>query len=593
MNALNGLAADPVSLESVLCTEELKRRPQRPPDYRAENRALLALAKGLVASPERVLQDLVEIALILCGGHSSGVSLLEGGEPGNVTAAGDHFRWHAVAGQWAPLIWNTITPRDHGPCGTVLDRNTTLLFRNAHLYYTQFADVQPLLVEGLLVPFHVDGRAVGTVWVVAHDETRQFDGEDRRLLESLAAFAATAYQTRLRSAAQEKTNRALKAEVAERQRAEAALREADRRKDDFLALLANELRNPLNPISNTVQILRLTKGRDEAVRAACEVIERQLGQLVLFVDDLSDVNRIRRGLIRLRKGTIELASPVHCAVEATRPLFEGREQQLSVELPPQPIYVNADPARLAQVVGNLLTNACKFTDRGGRIGLAVEREGKQAVIRVRDSGIGIAADQLPHIFDMFMQVDRSLERSTGGLGVGLTLVMGLVQMHDGTVRVHSAGIGRGSEFVVRLPSLEQAPQPQPTPAVSQPVSTPPRRILVVDDNQDSAQSLATLLQLEGNETHTAYDGLEAVQAAATLHPDVVLLDLGLPGLNGLEAARRIREQPGGDGVMLVALTGRGQEEDRRRSRQAGFDCHLVKPVDHTVLMKLMADSAVT
>jgi CheY-like chemotaxis protein len=313
---------------------------------------------------------------------------------------------------------------------------------------------------------------------------------------------------------------------------------------------------------------------------------------VLFVDDLFEASRLGRGLVRLRKGTIELASPVHHAVEAARPLFEKREQDFTVELPPQPIFVDADPTRLAQVVGNLLTNACKFTENGGCIRLVVEREDGQAVIRVRDSGIGIAADELPHIFDMFALVDRSLKRSTSGLGVGLALVKCLVEMHGGTVEVLSAGIGQGSEFVVRLPNLVEAPKPQPTSTVSEPASTTPRRILVVDDNRDSAESLATLLQIGGNETHTAYDGLAAVHAAAALRPDVVLLDLGLPTLSGYEAARRIREQPWGNDIVLVALTGWGRDEDHDRSRAAGFNGHLVKPVNAVALMKLMTDAVV-
>jgi signal transduction histidine kinase/CheY-like chemotaxis protein len=592
MGVLNDIPAGSVSLDSVLCTEELKRRPKRSPDYQTENQALRALAKGLTNSPEHVLQELVDLALALCRGHSAGVSLLEQGDPGNVTAAGDHFRWHAVAGQWAPLVWSTTTPRNHGPCGTVLDRNATLLFCDAHRYFTQFEDVLPRLVEGLLVPFHIGEQAVGTVWVVAHDTTRHFDGEDQRLLESLATFAATAYHAGLLASAREKINRELKAEIVVRQRAEAALREADHRKDEFLAMLAHELRNPLNPIGNAVQVLRLTKGTDEMVRSACEMIERQLGQIVVFVDDLFEVSRVSRGTVRLRKGTIELASPIHHAVEAARPLLEGRQQTLTVELPPQPIFMDADPARLAQVVGNLLTNACKFTDKGGRIWLSVEREGEQAIIRVRDSGIGIAADQLSHIFKMFVQIDRSMERSTSGLGVGLTLAKSLVEMHGGTVEARSAGIGRGSEFVVRLPNLRETPKPQPSSAVSKPTSKTPRRILVVDDNQDSAQSLATLLQMDGHETHTAYDGFEAMQAAKALRPDVVLLDLGLPRLNGYEVARRIREQPWGNGTVLLAVTGWGQDEDHNRSRQAGFNGHLVKPVNHAALTRLMADAVV-
>ena len=358
-----------------------------------------------------------------------------------------------------------------------------------------------------------------------------------------------------------------------------ALNEADRRKNEFLAMLAHELRNPLAPIRNALHIMRLAGANGEAVSSEAEMMERQVGQMVRLVDDLLDVSRISLGKIELRKGRVELASVVHHAVEACRPTMESDTHDLSITLPTQPIYLDADPTRLAQVLGNLLNNACKFTDKGGHIWLRVEREGKQAVIRVRDNGIGIAADQLPRIFEMFMQVDTSLERSVSGLGIGLTLAKNLVEMHDGTLEVHSAGAGQGSEFVVRLPIMVETPKPPPEPTVSEPTTMTARRILVVDDNRISADSLARLLQLTGNETHTAYDGLEAVQAAKTLRPDVVLLDIGLPKLNGYEAARKIRGQPWGKKMVLVALTGWGQDEDRRKSREAGFNGHIVKPVE--------------
>jgi len=312
--------------------------------------------------------------------------------------------------------------------------------------------------------------------------------------------------------------------------------------------------------------------------------------MVRLVDDLLDVSRISRGKIELRKGRVELGSVVNHAVEAIRPRCESMDHKLTVTLPPQPVYLNADPTRLAQVVGNLLNNACKFTKKHGRIWLNVEREGGQAVIRVRDSGIGIAAAELPRIFEIFTEVDTSLERTQSGLGIGLSLAKNLVEMHGGTVEVHSAGLGQGSEFVVRFPVMvETLKRPPPEAAVSEPTPTTARRILVVDDNRDSAESLAILLQLTGNETHTAYDGLEAVEAAATFKPEVVLLDIGLPKMNGFEAARKIREQPWGKTMVLVALTGWGQDEDRQKSREAGFDGHLVKPVDHAALTKLLAE----
>ncbi len=369
-----------------------------------------------------------------------------------------------------------------------------------------------------------------------------------------------------------------------------ALAEADRRKNEFLAMLAHELRNPLAPIRNAAQALQHAPGSGDAVRSAAAMIGRQVGQMVRLVDDLLDVSRVSRGKIELRRERVELASAVNHAVEAARAMYRSMNHELTVALPPQPIHLNADPTRIAQVVGNLLNNACKFTDKGGRISLTVEREGQQAAIRVRDSGIGIAADQLPRIFDMFVQIDTSLERSTSGLGIGLTLVKNLVEMHDGTVEVRSAGVGRGSEFVVHLPISVEAYEPPPEPTGRPPTPTTARRILVVDDNRDSAESLAELLELIGNRTHAAYDGLEAVEAAEAFRPDVVLLDIGLPKLNGYEAARKIRERPWGKNVVLVALTGWGQEEDRQKSREAGFDAHMVKPVDFAALKKLLAET---
>ncbi|MCA1807680.1 MAG: response regulator, partial [Actinobacteria bacterium] len=342
------------------------------------------------------------------------------------------------------------------------------------------------------------------------------------------------------------------------------------------------------PIRNAAQVLRLSEPSSEAVQTSA-IIERQVGQKVRLVDDLLDVNRINRGKIELRRGQIELASHVHHAVEAARSMYKSMSHDLTVTLPPKPIYLNADPTRLTQVLGNLLNNACKFTDKGGRISLAVEEDDGRAVIRVRDTGVGIAADQLPRIFDMFTQIDTSLERSVSGLGIGLTLVKNLVEMHDGTVEVSSAGLGHGSEFTVRLPVLAVTPESPPEPTPDAPPPPTGRRILIVDDNQDSANTLAMLLKCTGNMTHTVYDGLEAVEAAAKFQPEVVLLDIGMPKLNGYEVARKIREQPWGQKMMLVALTGWGQEEDRQKSKEAGFNSHLVKPVEYSVLMKLLAE----
>ena len=385
-------------------------------------------------------------------------------------------------------------------------------------------------------------------------------------------------------------------DVTERKRMEDNLRrlasdlsEADRRKNEFLAMLAHELRNPLAPISNAARALRLGGGDENALRSASEMLERQVGQMARLVDDLLDMSRITRGKIELRRERVELSYVVNQAVEVARPLCKSLDHQLSVTLPPHPVYLEADATRLAQVIGNLLNNACKFTERGGHVQLIVAQDDDRTVtISVRDNGIGIEADQLARVFEMFAQVDTSLERSRGGLGIGLTLVKTLVEMHAGSVEARSEGLGRGSEFVVRLPVLKDLPAPVPQEAAAAPAAAG-RRILIVDDNEDGAESLSMLLDLCGNETHQAHDGAQALEAAERLRPDVVLLDIGLPGLNGYEVCRRIRQAPWGKDMVLVALTGWGQEEDRNRSREAGFNAHVVKPVDHDELVKIIAE----
>jgi len=384
-------------------------------------------------------------------------------------------------------------------------------------------------------------------------------------------------------------------DVSDRKRAEDSLRrlaldlsEADRRKNEFLAMLAHELRNPLAPISNASRVLR-SGGRDSAaVKSASEMLERQVAQMSRLVDDLLDLSRITRGKIELRTQRIELAPVIHQAVETVRPQYTGMNHELSVALPPHALYVDGDPARLAQVVSNLLNNACKFTDSGGRVWLTVEEERGQVAIRVRDTGIGVAPEHLPRLFEMFAQVDTSLERSRDGLGIGLTLVKTLVDLHGGSVEAQSDGVGRGSTFTVRLPLAVASQETAPQPAIAQPPPSISRRVLIVDDSLDGAESLSMLLEMAGHQTWQAHDGVEAIASAERLRPDVVLLDIGLPRMNGYEACRRIRSEGWGKDLVLVALTGWGQEEDRLQSRQAGFDAHMVKPVDHDVLLEFLA-----
>jgi len=370
--------------------------------------------------------------------------------------------------------------------------------------------------------------------------------------------------------------------------AERALKDADHRKDEFLATLSHELRNPLTPLRNSLELIKRANGNADLIEQSRSTMERQLSHMVRLVDDLLDVNRITRNRLELRRDRVELASIIQHAVEACRSMAESANHELDISLPPEPIYLNADSVRLAQVFSNLLFNACKYTERGGHIWLTVERQGSDAVVIVRDTGVGIPPDMLPKVFEMFTQLARTLERSQGGLGVGLTLVKRLIEMHDGTVTAHSQGQGQGSEFVVRLPILIERPQAGQSPApTDENVSITSRRILVVDDNRATTCTHATLLQQTGNEVHIAQDGMEAVEKAETLKPDIILLDIGLPKLNGYDTCRAIREQPWGKDIIIIAQTGYGQEDDRRRAQEAGFDGHLVKPVDHTVLVKML------
>jgi PAS domain S-box-containing protein len=382
-------------------------------------------------------------------------------------------------------------------------------------------------------------------------------------------------------------------DVTERKRLENTLRqlaadlsERDRRKNEFLATLAHELRNPLAPMSNIIEVLKRTDGDTEQLKRAHEMIERQLGQLVRLVDDLLDLNRITHDRLELRRSEVELSAVIQQAVEAARPLIDVAGHHLILDLPDEPVYLNADCARLAQVFSNLLNNSCKYTKPKGVISVRAERVGDEVVVTVKDNGAGIPPDKLDSIFGMFMQVDRTSERSQGGLGIGLTLVKRLVEMHGGSIEARSDG-QQGSEFIARLPVVTRsAVASSPVVTVTR-ESSRRRRILIVDDNRDSAESLAMLLEITGNTTYMAHDGVAALEAIKKHRPEVVLLDIGLPFLNGHEVCRRVREQPWGKDIVIIALTGWGQEDDRRRSEEAGFNGHLVKPVDHEKLTELL------
>lgn len=381
-------------------------------------------------------------------------------------------------------------------------------------------------------------------------------------------------------------------DIEDSKRLEAALRDADRKKDDFLAVLAHELRNPLAPLCNGLQLMRLAANDPAAITRTQDMMERQLGHMVRLIDDLLDISRITRNKMKLRKSRVLLEDVITNAVETARPLIDAAEHQFALSLPPEPVLLNADLTRLAQVFGNLLSNSAKYTARGGHIWLKANVHDGHVIISVHDNGIGIPPDSVNTIFNMFSQVDRSLERSTGGLGIGLALVKGLVEMHEGNVIAESSGVAKGSVFTVRLPVLQSNPTaaPERTAQERQTAAMSKARILVVDDNRDAAASMAAMLQYNGNEVRTAHDGIEALEVAESFQPGVVLMDLGMPKLNGYEAAMRIREQSWGKSLTLIAMTGWGQEHDRLRSHQAGFDHHLVKPVDLVALEDLVVRS---
>jgi signal transduction histidine kinase/CheY-like chemotaxis protein len=765
----------PVPLDAVITTAELARRSSRPPDYEVESRALAGLMNSMATATEsggadRILKQLVDTVLSVCRAHSAGVSILEA-EGGK-----EVFRWRAAAGVWGKFVGGSMA-RDRSPCGTVLDRNTSILMSHPERHYRYSADAPPL-AEVLLIPFHHEGKPVGTVWVIAHDETRKFDAEDHRLIASLSRSAATAYQLlltqelkadlaaqkvrdekltndleqlRRTEAALRETQAWLEAELAdsrtlqtisselmheenvdalyeriieaivsimdsdfaslqmletrgeggkelkllafrgfhpeavklwdvinvesqtacgealrtgqrviipdvenceiflgwkeieafrmtgissvqttplfsrsgklvgmfssqwrkphqpaerelrlldilsrqaadliENKRADEALREASRRKDEFLAMLAHELRNPLAPILSVAEVMRALPDGDPKVKWGAEVINRQARHMSRLVDDLLDVSRLTSGKIMLKKEVVDLATAVARAVETTHGSFARRRQELLVTLSSEPLRLHADPVRLSQVLENLLGNASKYSPEGGRIWLTTERDPAQAKVRVRDEGIGIPGNMLSRIFDLFTQVDPSIDRAQGGLGIGLTMVRSLVELHGGTVEALSEGHGKGSEFVVRLPLLADASRggPERGTAPSNPYSKV-RRILIVDDNEDAARSLALLLELRGHRVTTVHEPEQVVKVAAADRPDIVFLDIGLPRINGYEIAKRLRAQPGLERLILVAVSGYADEEHRRLANEAGFHGRVVKPVSSSVLQELM------
>lgn len=426
---------------------------------------------------------------------------------------------------------------------------------------------EPTMTAAVLLPLLARGRTWGCLLLAMGPSGRSYAPADVTLAEDLAGRAGVALD-----------NARLYRDI----------QDADARKNEFLAMLSHELRNPLAPIRNAVEILRRRGSDPVTVAKTQDLIDRQVQHLVRLVDDLLDISRITRGKIQLQTSSVAVADVVARAVETSHGVFQERGHTLEVALPDKPILVNGDSVRLAQVIGNLLTNAAKYTEPRGRVWLSVVRSDDTVVIRVRDTGVGIPREMLACVFDLFTQVDRSLDRSQGGLGIGLTLVRQLVEMHGGTVQAFSAGPGLGSEFVVSLPVLEAVELPAASFTSDGELDSPcpHRRVLVAEDDPVSAMSLEWVLQEQGHEVFVCHDGPAVLKAVDTFQPEIVLLDIGLPGMDGYKVASQLRQRLEGQKPMLVALTGYGQEEDRRRARDSGFDHHLIKPVDHRVLQEL-------
>jgi signal transduction histidine kinase/CheY-like chemotaxis protein len=379
-------------------------------------------------------------------------------------------------------------------------------------------------------------------------------------------------------------------QISAQRKAEEALRDADRRKDEFLATLAHELRNPLAPIRTGLQVLARVPGDSPDASRMRQIMDRQMGQLVKLIDELLDVSRIATGKVKLRRELVDMRVVARTALETSQPLIDAAGHEIRIAIPSKPVWVVGDPSRLTQVISNLVNNAVKYTAQSGVITLHLEEIAGQAVVRVTDNGIGIPAELLEEVFDMFTQVDRTLDRSQGGLGIGLSLVRRLMELHGGTARAASAGLDRGSTFTIELPAVSSTTQP--LPRCSEPITVPAARrglrVLVVDDNVDAADSLSTQLSTNGHQTRTVYRGSDAMPVAAEFAPEIIFCDIGMPGMDGFEVASQLRADHRHAGTVLVALTGWGTEEDKKRTRNAGFDFHVVKPVSEETVEAILS-----
>ncbi|WP_183797140.1 hybrid sensor histidine kinase/response regulator [Paraburkholderia fungorum] len=553
-------------------TDELARRPARAADYAAENRALVALARVQAGPRSEFLQAIADTALSLCHADSAGISLVEGPDDNRV------FRWFAVAGLCADLRGKTTTWNEC-PCGVTLEVGAPQLFINPQARFPclRFPGVE--VPEGIVVPIPADNGALGAIWVMSHAQDCRFDLEDVRLLSNLAVFAGSGLTI-----------------VNARDSGE----ESDRRHNEFIAMLSHELRNPMTPIDGAISAAKRLCVEDERAVEMLTVAQRQMRHLRTLVDDLLDAARLKHGKLAIKHSDTSLSEIVFDAVTAIRHHILSRRHTLRITGLDEPVYVRADHVRLSQVLGNLLSNAAKYTPVGGTIELNVRVEANNSsdqsdallVIDVADNGMGIDSAVQPRVFDLFAQSARGRARSEGGLGIGLAVAKRMVELHQGTISLRSEGSGKGTVVTLRLPILQKAVDAADIAARKMPSMTPePARLLLVDDNQDALRALSVLLELEGHEVTTSDNGRDAIRLMSEKHPEVAIVDVGMPEMDGFEVARTVRLNHRLDDMVLVALTGYASESDKSRALAAGFDFHLTKPLSLDKLQYILANRA--
>lgn len=569
----------------VLRTDDLKDRPARAPDHAAEVRTLVTVASAQTGRRDTLLQAIADAALGACHAGSAGISLLETTSEGAAV-----FRWRAVAGACAGFEGRT-TAWAECPCGMTLELGAPQLFVEPHTYFKSLRDTGAVITEGIITPIPIRcpaSKQLGAIWVASHDAHR-FDREDLRLLGNLAVLAGAALT--LLDAQQ-----AAEAETEAAQQARRALEDAAHRRDEFIAMLGHELRNPMAPIDSSIAALKVLCAGQEQANDVLAIAQRQMRQLRTLVDDLLDAARLRHGKLAIKYSRTSLNEIVYDAITALKHHIDARKHRLVIEGLDQPVQVRADHVRLSQVVGNLLSNAAKYTPAGGTLQLYVQTEtdsaagdaavGGMVSIVIEDNGVGMSPDALDHVFELFAQSPSSARRSEGGLGIGLAVAKRLIELHDGTITLDSQGVGLGTRVTLRLPILDRETRTaHDATAAAAATSAEPSRILLVDDNADALDALHLLLELEGHDVIVARSGRDALKVAAQTLPEVGIIDIGMPEMDGFEVARAIRSNKALAHMFLIALTGYSSESDKSRALAAGFDYHLTKPVS----MERLAD----